>query len=329
MSFSELKLIAADTGLEWDESRLALSGVLYDYPIVIADIPARREYLLTVFCRVRSDVDKPVTSGITALLDKLPPNCVTGRTNQLRYQQLRLNANLLYQENLSYLAELATGLAELLNGFDLVPEPLEEAIAFPAVKSAAKPAVEPEVEPAVPAKKQKRPKDSVSKRFDGYSIRGFIGAVLGAAAMTALSSLIDMSEDGNIGSMAASWLFGGLIAFVTLMDYRFLARKMDVFGTLSCTALTALACFAGAAWNTANSVVERAKLIDPGATLNSVLANRDLYLLLFPDAESDFPLTLVKFLFSAAVASALFYTVYYSRHSAIMYSEDGDFIPKS
>ena len=317
MSFSELKLIAADTGLDWDESRLALSGVVYDYPIVIADIPARREYLLTVFCRVRSDVDKPVTSGITALLDKLPGNCVLGRENRLRYQQLRFNANLLYQENLSYLAELVSELAELLNGFELVPEPLDEAIAFPAAKT------------EFSSKKQARPKDCVSKRFDKYSVRGFIGAVLGAAAMTALSSLIDMSEGGNIGSMAASWLFGGLIAFVTLMDYRFLARKMDVFGTLSCSALTLSACFAGAAWNTANSLVEKAKLIDPNATLNSVLANRDLYLLLFPDAESDFPLTLVKFLFSAAVASALFYTVYYSRHSAIMYSEDGDFIPKS
>ena len=321
MSFSELKLMAADTGLEWDENRLALSGVLYDYPIAIADVPARREYLLTVFCRVRSDVDRSVTSGITALLDKLPDNCVIGRVNQLRYQQLRFNASLLYQENLSYLAELVSALTELLNGFDLVPEPLDEAIAFPAEKSAANPEASP--------KKQVRPKDSVSKRFDKYSVRGFIGAVLGAAAMTALSSLIDMSEGGNIGSMAASWLFGGLIAFVTLMDYRFLARKMDVFGTLSCSALTAAACFAGAAWNNANSLVERAKLIDPGATLNSVLANRDLYLLLFPDADSELPLTLVKFLFSAAVASALFYIVYYSRHSAIMYSEDGDFIPKS
>lgn len=317
MSFSELKLISADTGLEWDESRLALRGVLYDYPIVIADIPARREYLLTVFCRVRSDVDRSVTSGITALLDKLPPNCVVGRANGLRCQQLRFNANLLYQENLSYLAELVSALAELLNGFDLAAEPLDEAVAFPTVK------------PAASAKKQKRPKDSVSKRFDKYSVRGFIGAVLGAAAMTALSSLIDMSEGGNIGSMAASWLFGGLIAFVTLMDYRFLARKVDVFGTLACSALTAAACFAGAAWNTENSLVGLAKLIDPNATLNSVLANRDLYLLLFPGAEADFPLTLVKFLFSAAVASALFYTVYYSRHSAIMYSEDGDFIPKS
>lgn len=317
MSFSELKLIAAETGLDWDESRLALRGVLCDYPIVVADIPEKREYLLTAFCKVRDDVDKAVTSGITRLLDKLPANCVVGRVNQLRYQQLRLNANLLYQENLSYLAELTKALAELLNGFDLVPEPIDEKIAFPAEKPAAAP------------KKQARPKDSVSKRFDKYSIRGFIGAVLGAAAMTALSSLIDMGEGGNIGSMAASWLFGGLIAFVTLMDYRFLARKMDVFGTLSCSALTAAACFLGAAWNTVNAVVEQAKLIDPHANVNSVLNNWSLYQLLFPDSAEDFPITLIKFLFTAAAASALFYIVYYGRHSAIMYSEDGDFIPKS
>ena len=323
MSFSELKLISAETGLDWDENRLALIGVLYDYPVVIADIPEKHEYLLTVFCNVRSDVDKAVASGITELLDKLPANCVMGRTNQLRYQQLRLNANLLYQENLSYLTELVKGLGELLDGFELgaeppAPEQLDEKIAFPAA---------PDKKSA--PKRQVPPKDSVSKRFDKYSVRGFIGALLGAAAMTALSSLVDMSEGGGIGASAASWLFGGLIAFVTLMDYRFLARKMDVFGTLSCTALTAAACFAGAGWNTVNTVVERGKLIDAHANMSSVLANWDLYLLLFPDCTADFPLTLVKFLLSAVLASAAFYIVYYGRHSAIMYSEDGDFIPKS
>ena len=317
MNFSELKLISAETGLDWDESRLALRGVLQDYPVVIADIPERREYLLTVFCKVRSDVDEAVTKGITALLDRLPANCVVGRVNQLRCQQLRLNAAMLYQENLSYLTELVSALTELLDGFDLVPEQLDENIAFPADK--------PE---AVPAKKQ-RPKDHVSKRFDQYSVRGFVGAVIGAAAMTALSSLIDMSEGGSVGSMAASWLFGGLIAFVTLMDYRFLARKMDVFGTLSCSVLTAAACFLGAAWNTVNAVVEQAKLLDAHAAVSSVLANWDLYLLLFPDGTADFPITLIKLLLSAVIASALFYIVYYSRHSAIMYSQDGDFIPKS
>lgn len=318
MSFSELKLIASDTGLDWDESRLALHGVLYDYPIVIADIPAEREYLLTVFCKVRSDIDGEVTGGITVLLDKLPANCVKGRENALHCQQLRLNANLLYQENLSYLAELITELPKLLNDFDLVPSALDEKLAFPQkIPEAAKPAKAP------------RPKDSVSKRFDRYSVRGFIGALVGAAAMTALSSLIDVKQSAGIASQMASWGFGGLIAAVTLMDYRFLARKMDIFGTLSCSLLTALACIIGAAWNTLSAAADRVKLIDAHASINSVISNWTLYRLLFPNIAEEFPLTLIKFFLTATVASALFYTVYYSRHSAIMYSEDGDFIPKN
>ena len=318
MSFSELKLISDDTGLDWDETRLALHGAIYGYPMVIADIPAKREYLLTVFCKIKSDMDGEVTRSITALLDKLPANCVIGRKNELQFQQLRLNANLLYQENLSYLAELTTGLPKLLSGFELAPESLDEAIAFPPdIPEAAKPAKAP------------RPKDSVSKRFDKYSVRGFIGALIGAAAMTALSSLIDVSKSAGTASMMAGWIFGGLIAIVVLMDYRFLARKMDIFGTLSCSLLTALACVLGASWNTLNIVVDRVKLIDPHASISSVISNWDLYQLLFPNSAEEFPLTLIKFLFTATVASALFYTVYYRRHSAIMYSQDGDFIPKS
>lgn len=317
MSFSELKLISAETGLDWNENRLALCGVLNDYPIVIADIPQRHEYLLTVFCRVRSDIDKALTSEITRLLNRLPTNCVTGRVNELRYQQLRLNAGMLYQENLSYLAELVKALGELLNSFDLVPERLEERIAFPTDKPS----------PA-PAKKQVRPKGYVSKGFDRYSIFGFIGAAIGAAAMTVLSAYIT-SKGNGIGSMLSGWFCGALIAFVTLMDYRFLARKMDVFGTLSCSALTVLGCILGAVWKTVNVVLSYARRIDASASVRSVLNNWSLYQLLFPNATEDFPVTLIQFLFTGAVASAAFYIVYYSRHSAIMYSEDGDFIPKS
>ncbi len=317
MVFSELKNISAETGLEWDESRLALIGTLYDYPVVLKDIPEKREYLLTVFCRMRPSVDESVTKGITLLLDKLPQNAVAGRKNELHYQQLRFNAQFLYQENLPLLADFVKGLVSLLNGYQLVPCEMDEKTAFP-------------IEKIQPKKREKRPADSVSKRFDKYSVRGFIGAFLGAAAMSVISGLIIKANDGsNVGVMLASWSAGALIALVTLADYRFLARKIDVFGTLSCSALTAAACFICSWIGTVRAMINTASAIFPDVPFFSAVRNRTLYLVLFGEITDDFILMLVKSLFSALIASAAFYTVYYRRHSAIMYSEGGDYVAKS
>lgn len=317
MVFSELKNISAETGLDWDESRLALIGTLYDYPVVLKDIPEKREYLLTVFCRMRTDVDESVTKGINLLLEKLPPNAVTGRKNELRYQQLRFNAPLLYQENLPLLADFVKELAKLSDSFQLVPCEMEEKIAFP-------------IEKIQPKKREKRPADSVSKRFDKYSVRGFSGALLGAAAMSVIAGIIIRGNDGSdVGAMLASWSSGALIALVTLADYRFLARKIDVFGALSCSFLTAAACVLCSLIGAVRAMIRGGAGLFPDPPFFSVVRNRMLYVLLFGEVTDEFLLMLIKSLFTALLASAAFYTIYYRRHSAIMYSEGGDYISKS
>lgn len=318
MAFSELKLIAAETGLDWDEERLSLCGEINGYPVFLSDIPEKKEYLLTVFCRVRKETDKSVADGITALLEKLPRNSVNGRVNELKYQQLRFNAVLLYQENLALLAQFVKELTALLDSFDLLPEQSDDKTAFP-VRSA---------EPVKPVKKP-RPKDSVSKRFDKYSLRGTLAAFIGAAAMAVLSGIIIGTDDGSVGSMIGSWAAGALIAFVTLADYRFLAGKIDIFGNIVCTVFTALACVGSSLIGTVRIMESYARLIDPSADFFGVIANWPMYSMLFSDRFFDFALMILKSLFTALLATALFYTIYYRRHSAIMYSDGEDFIPKS
>lgn len=316
MSFSELWKICGETGLSRNEEELCLYGILNDYPVYIKDIPDSREYLLTVFCRAASSAEADLAAGINKLLDKLPSNAVIGRKNELKYQQIKFNAALLYQENSSLLADFVKGVCLLADSLDLLPEQPDESIALPKLPDRSE-------KPS----KTKMPKNAVSKKFDKYSVRGFIGALIGGAAITVLSSMISDSSPSNIGGMLAGWAAGAFIALIVLADYTLFAKKLDVFGTISCSAITAISCFFSGYLTVLRSLTNSMRALDPSVTINDTLRNWSYYQLLFPSATDDFPLVLLKNFFVAAVASVLFYTFYFSRHQAIMYSEGGDIMP--
>lgn len=316
MSFSELWKICDETGLNRNEEELCLYGSLNEYPIYLKDDPAAHEYLLTVFCRTDSSAEADLTEGINKLLDSLPKNAVIGRKNELKYQQIKFNAALLYQENSSLLADFVKNLCLLADRLELLPEQPDTDIALPPLQ-------ECEEKPS----KSKKPKNAVSKKFDKYSVRGLIGALIGGIAITVLSSMIADSSPSNIGGMLAGWAAGAFIALIVLADYTLFAKKLDVFGTISCSAITAVSCFFSGYLTVLRSLTNQMRALDPSVTINDTMRNWSYYQILFPSATADFPVVLLKNFFTAIVASVLFYTLYFKRHQAIMYSEGGDFMP--
>ncbi|MCM1055040.1 MAG: hypothetical protein NC394_05885 [Bacteroides sp.] len=314
MNFSELKALTDDTGLSWDDGQLCLCGAVKDYPVYIADLRDSREYLLTVFRRTRADTEQPLIDGVNRLLDGMPKNCVNGRRDEPKFLQIRFNAAMLYQENGALLSGFVLKLCELLDGLDILPAPAEPSSALPQ-----------KAEPVRPNGKSV-PKNAVSKGFDKYSIRGLAGAVIGGAAMAVISSTMASADPDNVGAMIASWAAGALIALVTLADYSFLARKIDIFGAVACSFVTALSCFFCSMFGIMRIMTNTAKADDASVTFNAVARSWSVYSELYPDTAGYAAVLLVKNIFTALLASIVFYILYYRRHQAIMYAEGGSFL---
>ncbi|MCM1297947.1 MAG: hypothetical protein NC203_01635 [Firmicutes bacterium] len=306
MLFSELKLLSEDLGLSWEESG-CLSGIIRDYPVLVCDSPETRRYTVTVFCRYRKEADEPLRKGVTALVEKLPKNCVTGRKSEVNFQQISLNASLLYQENSFYLVDFVNGLCELADSLDLLPSKLQR-------EAAAK-------EPAPKKAEPLPPKNEVKRRFDRYSVRGLLGALIGAFAMAAISGAVIDNRPSNIGGLLSSWAAGALISAVTIADYRFLAKKIDIFGTIACSVITAFGCVFASVFGGVRMLKRYTSLLFPEITLGDTIRNYSYYQIIFPEASGEFPLLLVKCLVSAAAAAAVFYTLYFRNHQDMTLAE--------
>ena len=312
MGFSELEFLKDEIGLYWDGEKLCLSGVLKDYPVFVFDIPEKREYAVVLFCKVRVDVEEQFKKGITQLLSNMPKNCVSGRTDEVRYTSVRFNAALLYQENSIYLARFTEGLCGLAEGLDLVPvtPDQKEIEAFARQETANSPTEKKPV---------KSSKNAVLKGFDKNSLKGLFGAVVGGAAMTVIAAIVTANDPSNVGAMIADWAAGALIAAVVLADYWFFAKKIDIFGSIACSLITAVCCFTAADWGTLRALYLAMKTIDFSATLNSAMANWSYYAVLFPEVTDRFSLLLIENFLSAIAASVLFFTLYFRKFQGVMF----------
>ncbi len=321
MSFSELKALAPQTGLEWYGDNVCLKGSIRDYPVYIADRGECREYLLTVFCRVRADAEDLFTAKINLLLEDMPKNCVVGRKNELNFQQIRFNADFLYQENLGLLGDFVLNMCKAADGFELLPTEADTVLALPKTES-----VPPKKGKSGSVSVKEKPKNAVSKGFDKYSLRGLFGALIGGAAMAVVSSTMADKDPTDIGALLSSWAAGALIALVTLADYSFLAKKIDIFGTIACSLITLFSCFFCSIFGILRIMTDTVRTLDPSAGFMDSALNWQYYAQLFPDIPGYFLSLIVKNLFMALTASVIFYTFYYRRHQDIMYSDGTDIL---
>lgn len=319
MGFSELEFLKEDLGLDWDGDRLCLYGSFSDYPVFVTDDPQNREYIVTAFYKVRTDVEDAFKNAVSLLLKDMPKNCVMGRIDEVRYTSLRFNASLLYQENSVYLVRFVKKLCLLANRMDLVPiiPDEKERAAFATQKNITAPKAE---------KSAKRSKNAVLKGCDKYSIRGLFGAAVGGVAMTVIFAIVTAIDPSNTGAMIASWVAGALIAAVVLADYWFLAKKIDIFGSIACSLITAVCCFATADMGTLRGLCLAMRKLDSSVTIHQAMENWSYYQVFFPEATDRFPFMLLKNYFSAIIASIIFFTLYFRSHQGIMFGKGSEIL---
>ncbi|MCM1335550.1 MAG: hypothetical protein NC237_10915, partial [Eubacterium sp.] len=96
-----------------------------------------------------------------------------------------------------------------------------------------------------PSQKEKEETgERIKLGFDLGSVKGLVGAVVGAVAMVFIAmAAIDLRSKSGIGGTVAE--LGGYVlsAAATLLifsDYRFLAQKLDAFGVVTCPILSIL-----------------------------------------------------------------------------------------
>lgn len=233
MKYSELSLAEKDTGFRYDPALLTLYGEKRGYGVAVSD--RDEEYLITVYAKEPYQKEKAVFSEISALASSLPKNALLGQRCELDSIEIRLRRDLFLQERLPSLFDFSDRILGVLAeaGIDGAPVRLPEPAA-PAPK-----------EKTETAEKIKLGSDLKSIRGRiGASVRGFIGAVIGAAAMTFIAmATLDLRSKSGVGGTVTELSGYVLSAAATLLifsDYRFLARKLDAFGVIVCPILSVL-----------------------------------------------------------------------------------------
>lgn len=340
MIFTELKHIDCQR-LAFSQTDCALYGELSGFPVCISDNPAEHTFTVTFFAKVPFAAERETAAQINRLADLLPKNAVLKQQSELNYVQVQLSSFKLMQENLPLLIDFAEGLGEFLREKGFAATELDKKFCAVYVPQGSKPK-------KAKTKKAKEP----SMSFDKRSIYGLIGAIIGAIACMIISGFvvqltitaeeaeaavttsangaeevipsIEINTTNNVGAELVSWAVGAITAAVILIDYRFLAKKTDIFGMVSCTLLTLGGVLGGTLLcgvRTLHSVCQEAGV---DSNFFMIMSNIDYYNGLFPEVGANLNYLLLKSLFSAAVASGVYYVWYFRKNADVMYlKKDG------
>lgn len=226
MKYSELSLAERDAGLRYDAECLTLYGEKRGYGIAISD--HSEEYRITVYADEPYRKEKTIFSRISALASALPKNALLSQRCEINSVELRLRRDLFLQEKLPLLLEFSDRVLDALAEEQIAGKPVRRA------EEAAKPA----------PKKEEEKAEKIKLGFDLGSVKGLVGAVVGAAAMIFISmASVNLRSKSGIGGTITELSGYVLSAAATLLifsDYRFLARKLDAFGVIVCPTLSIL-----------------------------------------------------------------------------------------
>ncbi len=221
--FSELSFITEETGLSFSGERTALYGVKCGFGIIVYDDGGR--YRTEVFCERPFERESEIFPIISALGESLPKNTIISQSCEVGQIIVWLEKYNLLQENVEYLIEFLDKLANELSALGLSGREYR----FPTVKKASE----------EPDKKLVK----IKLGFDRRSIFGLLGSVLGAAAMTVIAVfLVNVKAEVNAFGLAfevSAYIFSAVTTLVIFADYRFVSRKLDAFGIIICTVLSA------------------------------------------------------------------------------------------
>ena len=308
MRFSELSLIARDAGLDYSPEKASLSGELRGFKTNVCDNGT--SYIVTIFVKISLKREGEVSSFVNSLAESLPKNTVNSQSSGYDYLRIVLERNNLMQENLELLIEFLEKLAAFLDENEFEKTEVNEK-ALPVL---------PESKPA--AKKKKR---RLKSSFDRYSVRGIIGAFIGAAACMFIVGLFVNVDSSTIGYQIWSWLCGAAVCLIILVDYYFLAKKFDIAGIVSCSAFSFLSLSLGTFMAVIHTL-SQLMAADTGnaLTLGEMLKDLGGYLGQYPSVGEMWLELLLKNFFIGAIASALFYNWYFSRHKGEMFIGEKD-----
>ncbi len=242
MDFSELSLAEHDSGLSYDPETLSLCGEVRGFGVTVED--ADGEYKVKVYAEAPYLAEKDVLAAIRRLAEKLPKNAVNGVLCEVCFAEIRLNRDFFLQENLP-----------LIFGFI---EKLTAALAEAGIKGA--PAKPPEKSARSPEKAEKstwgKAQSKVQTKPGLKSVKGLFGALVGAAAMTFISSSLIEAKAGSIITEIGSYVLTAGATLLIFFDYRFLAGKLDALGVIVCPVLSVLCSVLSALLATARAYAE-------------------------------------------------------------------------
>ena len=311
MSYSELMLLSGDILLEYSAEKTALVGEKRGFPIFIADDFNAHEYVITIFVKIPVALDDAVRKRIVALSERLPKNALLGQESELNYLRIRLMSTKLFQENGFFLVEFVDGLCEYLSSAELQPAEINMSIC--------------EAHKHETRKKSKRESRLKTTRFDKYSLRGIIGAFFGAVVFAFIQGVSLNSGSNNLAVLVAGAVLGAAAMLVIMLNYKLLAKKLDVAGIVSTTVLAAVFIVFSmylVLINTIGGLAAAAEGVRPG--LMVIAGDFAAYLSKYANiAETDMAafagqLALTNLL-GAALAAGGFYRWYFGKNTDEMY----------